>query len=200
AVGVLLMVGFGLVAAVLQIRATSKVAVLAVAHTVPAGQVIRAGDLSSTDISAGSGLKAIAAADRPTVLGRTAAVPLLPGTLLTRAAIADGTTVTKGKVVVGLSLKPGQLPTSQLKAGDQVLVVATGSAAQLVDQGETSSAAAQDPRGAVLVRQATVFGIEDPGRNSDNSTVSLLVDEREAPALAGAANVGQVTVVLRSAS
>jgi hypothetical protein len=92
------------------------------------------------------------------------------------------------------------LPTSQLKTGDQVLVVATGSAAQLVDQGEASSAGAQDPRGAVLVRQATVFAVEGPTRNSDNSTVSLLVDEGDAPALAGAANVGQVTVVLRSPS
>src|SRR6266567_7827278 len=45
AVGVLLMVGCGLIAAVLQMRATTKTAVLSVAHQVPAGQVVRSSDL-----------------------------------------------------------------------------------------------------------------------------------------------------------
>src|SRR5437588_7513384 len=74
AVGVLLMVGCGLIAAVLQMKATSKTAVLAVAHQVPAGQVVRPSDLSTVNISGGGGLSAIAAADRATVVGKTAAV------------------------------------------------------------------------------------------------------------------------------
>src|SRR3954466_6402780 len=72
AVGVLLMVGCGLIAAVLQMRATSKTAVLAVAHQVPAGQVIRSSDLSTVSISGGGGLRAIGAADRSSVVGETA--------------------------------------------------------------------------------------------------------------------------------
>src|SRR5581483_9910848 len=61
AVGVLLMVGCGLIAAVLQVRATSKTAVLAVVHQVPAGQTVRAADLTTVEISGGAGLSAIAA-------------------------------------------------------------------------------------------------------------------------------------------
>src|SRR5438067_12794829 len=83
AVGVLLMVGCGLIAAVLQMRATSKTAVLAVAHQVPAGQIVRSTDLSTVEISGGAGLSAIAANDRGAVVGKTAAVTLMPGTLLT---------------------------------------------------------------------------------------------------------------------
>src|SRR3954469_8968932 len=67
AVGVLLMVGCGLIAAVLQMRATSKTAVLAVAHQIPAGQVVQSSDLSTVDISGGGGLSAIAARDRAAV-------------------------------------------------------------------------------------------------------------------------------------
>src|SRR5947199_1581912 len=128
AVGVLLMVGCGLIAAVLQMRATSKTAVLAVARQVPAGQAIRSSDLSTVSISGGAGLRAIAAADRGSVVGETASVPLMPGTLITRSQLAKNNAVTKGKVVIGLSLKPGQIPTSRLKEGDEVLVVATGPA------------------------------------------------------------------------
>ena len=94
------MVGCGLIAAVLQMRATSKTAVLAVTHQVPAGQVIRASDLSTVSISGGAGLRAIGAADRASVVGQTASVPLMPGTLITRSQLAKDNAVTQGKVVM----------------------------------------------------------------------------------------------------
>src|SRR4051812_46478622 len=90
AVGVLLMVGCGLIAAVLQMRATTKTVVLTVVRQVPAGQVIKSSDLSTTTISGGSGLRAIAGAERASVVGRTASVSLMPGTLVTRSELADG--------------------------------------------------------------------------------------------------------------
>ncbi|MBV8981565.1 MAG: SAF domain-containing protein [Acidimicrobiia bacterium] len=199
AVGVLLMVGCGLIAAVLQMRATSKTAVLAVAHQVPAGQVVRSGDLSTVELSGGAGLSAIAANDRGAVVGKTAAVTLLPGTLLTRKQLATSNAVTEGKVVIGLSLKPAQMPTSRLKEGDEVLVVATGPAAQLAGDGAAAAGGPDRPSGAVLVRRATVFAVDGSG-NNDNTSVSILVDEADAPAVAGAASVSQVTLVLQSAS
>ena len=198
AVGVLLMVGCGLIAAVLQMRATSKTAVLAVAHQIPAGQVVQSSDLSTVEISGGGGLNAVAASDRATVVGKTAAVSLMPGTLVTRSQLALNTSVTKGKVVIGLALKPGQVPTSHLKAGDDVLVVATGPAAQLA-AGETGSAGNNTPQGAVLVRRARVFGVDGGSRISDNTSVSILIDETDAPAVAAAGSAGQVTLVLQSA-
>jgi len=197
AVGVLLMVGCGLIAAALQMKATSKTAVLAVSRQVPAGQPIDAADLSTVTISGGEGLRAIAASNRNTVIGRTAAVTLMPGTLVTRSQIAGTTSVTRGKVVVGLSLKPGQVPTSNLKPGDEVLVVGTGAAAQVVD-GSTAIAGG-DPRGAVLVQRAMVYGVDGGSHNSDNTSVSILVDEADAAVVAGAGSAGQVTLVLQSA-
>jgi hypothetical protein len=195
AVGVLLMVGCGLIAAVLQMRATTKTAVLTVAHQVPVGQVVRSSDLStvSVSVSGGDGLRVIPAADRSSVVGRTAVVALMPGTLVSRSQIGDGSAVTKGKVVIGLSLKPGQMPTSNLKAGDQVVLVSTTPANQAADAG------ANQPRAAVLVDRATVFGVEGGSRNNDNTTVSVLIDEADAPAVAAAASASQVTLVLLAA-
>jgi hypothetical protein len=198
AVGVLLMVGCGLLAAVLQMKATSKTAVLAVARQVPAGQAIRATDLSTVTISGGEGLRAIAARDVKAVVGRTAAVALMPGTLVAPNQLADSTSLAKGKVVVGLSLKPGQVPTPQLKPGDEVLVVATGAAAHVADPGATGAAAPDGPHGVVLVRRATVYGVDGGSRDSDNTSVSILVDEADAAAVAGAGSAEQVTLVLQS--
>jgi hypothetical protein len=197
AVGILLMVGCGLIAAVLQLRATSKTAVLAVAHQIPAGQVVRSSDLATVEISGGAGLSAIAARDEPSVVGKTAAVSLMPGTLMTRSQLALDTSVSKGKVVIGLALKPGQIPTSHLKAGDDVLVLATGAAAQLAT-GEPG-AGNSEVQGAVLVRRALVYGVDGGSRNGDNTAVSILIDEADAPAVGAAANAGQITLVLQSA-
>lgn len=197
ALGVLLMVGCGLIAAVLQMRATSKTAVLAVAHQIPAGQAIRSSDLATVEISGGDGLSAIAARDESSVVGKTAAVSMMPGTLMTRSQLALNTSVSKGKVVIGLALKPGQIPTSHLKAGDDVLVLATGSAAQLAT-GE-AGAGENAVQGAVLVRRARVFDVDGGSRTGDSTAVSILIDETDAPAVGAAANAGQVTLVLQSA-
>jgi Flp pilus assembly protein CpaB len=200
AIGVLLMVGFGLAAAVVNVNAAHRTAVLAVARPVAAGQVIHQGDLSTVRISVDKTLRPIPAAQSSSVVGRSAAVPLVPGALLTRGQIADSSRLPKGKVVIGLALKAGQLPTESMRPGDQVLAVATGAAAGAVN-GESGSAANQSSQGAVLVRQATVYGVEAQSHGSDNTTtVSLLVDEADAPALAGAGAAGQVTLVLRAAS
>ena len=201
ATGVLLMVGCGLIAGVLQMRATSKTAVLAVAHQVPAGQEVRPSDLATVEISGGDGLSAIAAHDRTAVIGKTAAVSLMPGTLLSRSQLAAENSVSKGKVVIGLSLKPGQIPTPQLKAGDDVLVLATGPAAQLAPGASTGAGTSDSSavQGAVLVRRAQVFGVDDGARTGDNTSVSILIDEADAPAVAAAGNAGQITLVLQSA-
>ena len=195
AVGVLLVVGFGLATAALQVRAAHRTAVLAVARPVAIGQEIHQSDLSSARISVDPALRPIPATELSSVVGRSAAVPLVPGSLLTRGAIADSSRLPKGKVVVGLALKAGQLPTNSLRVGDQVLVVGTGASAK-----SANGVSAAD-QGAVLVRQATVYGLGPTARAGESSsTLSIVVDEADAPAVAAAGSAGQVSLVLRAAS
>ena len=205
AVGVVLMLGFGVVSAWLQINAGDRDLVLAVERPVAAGAVIGDGDVRAVRISADPALQPVPAAERRAVVGQTAAVQLVPGSLLTRLQLGAASGADAGKVVLGLSLKPGQAPDG-LRPGTRVTVVATGPAATLAattsPAGATSTgasaSAAQDPRGAILVREATVSSVSEE-RNSDNVTVSVMLSEAEAPAVAGAAAAGQVTLASRSA-
>lgn len=198
AVGVVLMLGFGVVSASLQINAGDRDLVLAVERPVAAGAVIGDGDVRAVRISADPALQPVPAAERTSVVGQTAAVQLVPGGLLTRLQLGATSGTEAGKVVLGLSLKPGQAPDG-LRPGTRVSVVATGAAAGLAASASpTGGTGAQDPRGAVLVRQATVSSVSEE-RNSDNLTVSVMLSEAEAPAVAGAAAAGQVTLASRPA-
>lgn len=205
AVGVVLMAGFGVVSASLQINAGDRDLVLAVGRPVAAGAVIADADVRAVRISADPTLQPVPAAERGKVVGQTAAVQLVPGSLLTRFQLGTASGADVGKVVLGLSLKPGQAPDG-LRPGTRVTVVATGTAAALAAGGSpagatgagVTSAGAQDPRGAILVREATVSSVSEE-RNSDNVTVSVMLSEAEAPGVAGAAAAGQVTLAARSA-
>ncbi len=187
------MLGFGLVSVYLQANAGQRSDVLAVARPVPAGTQLQPEDLNVVRISEDSSLRPVPASQQGNVVGQTAAVTLMPGTLLTQGQLHKDPGLAAGKVVIGLSLKPGQAPTT-LQQGAQVMVLATGSAASLVATSPgAASIGGQDPRGTVLVRQATVVAVSEE-RSSDNLTASLLVNENAAPVIAGAAAVGQVTI------
>src|SRR5690348_8640051 len=98
-----------------------RVPVLAVAAPVAAGQSITAGDLKQVSAANDASLGLIPVSQASDVVGRTAVVPLLPGTLLTRNLIGNAAFPPAGKVVASLALKPGQYPQG-LVAGAHVAV------------------------------------------------------------------------------
>lgn len=89
AVGVVLMLGFGVVSASLQINAGDRDLVLAVERPVAAGAVIGDGDVRAVRISADPALQPVPAAERASVVGQTAAVQLVPGGLLRASSSAQ---------------------------------------------------------------------------------------------------------------
>lgn len=121
AVAVLLIVGFGLSGAVLVSRAGSTNEILVASRAVPAGHVIGAGDVSMARLS--GSVRSIAAADLRTVLGSTASVGLVGGEVLNRDMLTTATVPGPGKAMVGVALKPGQLPGDGIGVGDKVLAV-----------------------------------------------------------------------------
>mgnify|MGYP006331124971 FL=1 len=96
---------------------------LAVTHRIPYGAVLTSADLTTVNVNTVAGLRSIPANQRAQVVGRHAAVELFPGTLLTRAQLADRTIPAPGQQLVGIDLKPAQLPARPLKAGDPVVLV-----------------------------------------------------------------------------
>jgi hypothetical protein len=124
------------------------------------------------------------------VVGRVASVTLTPGTLLTPSVLGTELRIGPDQAVVGLALKPGQLPGG-LRVGDHVMVVHTTTTAR------SSSPSGAD--GAVLSADAMVRAIDHTADSSGGTVVSLVVGASEAPAVAQAAAAGDVSVVLLGA-
>jgi hypothetical protein len=192
-VGLLLVLVAGAAAAQLYLQVGGRTAVLAVARPVPAGHSITGQDLTEVRISVDPALRVVPASERSRVVGQIATVDLLPRSLLTREALAAASVPGPGQAIVGVALKPGQMP-NDLKAGDRVMLVLTppaggASAAAPTGQGQTSR---------VLVDDAEVFDLRQA--ETDQATVaSVLVAQDDAAAVARAQATGQVSLVLVAA-
>jgi hypothetical protein len=119
------------------------------------------------------------------VVGKTAAVALVPGALLAPSQIGAASTLQPGQAVVGIALKPGQAPAS-LRAGTRVEVVDTVKAAN-----------GDQPRPVVLTTNAVVSSSTRADNSSSGATlVSLTLPASEAPAVAAAAMDGPLSLVV----
>lgn len=187
---VLILVG-GALAAQGYLRVGGRSAVLTVARPIAAGHSIAAQDLTEVRISVDPAVHAVPASDRNQIVGRVAAVDLLPQSLLPREAVAAASVPAPAQAIVGVALKPGQMPNN-LKAGDSVMIVLTPPA-----NGGGPAAAGQAAR--VLVDHAEVFDLR--AADADQSTVvSVVVAREQAAAVANAQATGQVSLVLVAAS
>ena len=81
-----------------------RVRVLAVARPVAAGHVFTAADLRPVSAARDASLTLIPASDAERVVGRTAVVPLLAGTLLTPGLVGDAAFPPAGKVAASVAL------------------------------------------------------------------------------------------------
>lgn len=177
---VLLIVGGAVLAGFLATRLDHRVEMLAAVDTIEAGQVITREDLASTPVS--SNLTTLIPADQiDQVVGRTARVEVAKGQLLDSSQLASAAIPGEGRQVVGVSLEVGRFPANGFKAGDLVDVVDIN--------GQSVSVT-----GAQVVEAMPTSGTE--GDWSSGAVVSIIVDQRDAAALASAGAGGGIAVVL----
>lgn len=159
--------------------------VLAVVRPVAAGEVITAADLREVRVSSSDGVATMAASQRASVVGKTAAVGLVPGALLAPAQLGAASTLAAGQAVVGVAIKPGQAPAS-LRAGTRVEVVDT-----------VRANSGDQPRPVVLSTSAVVSSVGRSDTSPNGTTVvSLTLPAAEAPAVAAAALDGRLSLVV----
>jgi hypothetical protein len=96
--------------------------VLVVHRPVAVGDVVSADDVAVVKLAPPKGVGFITAAARAKVVGRPAAVALVPGSLLVDAQLGSPAGLGDGQAAVGLLLEPGRFPPG-LRAGDHVAVV-----------------------------------------------------------------------------
>jgi len=100
----------GALGAVVANRAPRPVALLAVAHLVPAGVTVTASDLGTVSVAPVAGLDAMPLQDAGQVIGRRAAEELEPGSLLVPAELAPQRGLPAGVALIGTSLAVDQTP------------------------------------------------------------------------------------------
>lgn len=185
AFGIALAAAGGVMTATIVSRAGDRVAVLAVAQNVPVGTTITASDLTVAHVAADSAVAPIRARDESTVVGQVAAVGMPAGSLLVRSDLAATAIPATGQQLVGVAVKPGQLPARPLAAGDKVLVAET--------PGDfTGSTGSAD--GTVRTIPATVVDVSAP--ESDGTVVvDLLVASAQGPQVAAIASTGHVALL-----
>lgn len=182
-VAVLLVVTSVTAAAWLYLQKGSTTEVLVVARPIAAGHVLSAADLDTAEISGVS--DAIAVADAESAIGQLAAVALVPGQVLTNAAVTSSPVPAAGERMVAMSLPAGRLP-SGLAAGSAVEVLAAPAPGQ-------GGAGAELKTPAVLAPLGIVFDVA----TADDGTlvVTLRVPDEVADVVAAHSAAGRVTLV-----
>lgn len=170
-------------------RAGDRLPVLAVARTVPVGSVVTTADLTEARIPTDPSLSPIPVAEMGSVVGEVAAVPLQPGTLLTRGELTTTAGPAPGQQLIGVLLKPGQLPARALAPGQAVLMVPTPS-------DRSARGAADQPEPPVVA--ATVVDVGGVAQDG-SQTVDVSVAAVLGPALARQAATGNVVLIVVSA-
>jgi len=179
---VVLILGFALAGAVVADRIDTRVPVLATARPINAGQVITDADLAVVRVAADSAVSTVPETDRGSVVGSTAAVPLVAGALLTPAQLGAAAWPPAGQSVMAVAVKPGRLP-SAITSGSHVLVLIV----------PTTTAAGSGDTPPVAQAEATVWSLEEAKDQSGDTAVSLLIAAADGRRLASV--VGDVTLV-----
>ncbi|MGC4877404.1 SAF domain-containing protein [Micromonospora sp. DT43] len=177
--------GLGAAFAVTSVRATGSY--LAVARPVEVGREVSAADLITVQVAGGRGLRPVPAGRLDEVVGKRAAVALVPGTLLTLGQVTDDPLLGPGQQQIALGLKTAQVPARALHPGDKVLLVSTP------DDNATGAAA-----GAGTRFTATVIDMVSPSDDERVLYLALLV--RDVPAVVALAAQERIAVVLTEAA
>jgi len=179
--------------------ATSRVEVLTVVRPVAQGQRIQRADLDVVRVSLDPSVRAVPVREGPAVVGQTARVPLVPGSLLVRGQYGPDNSLAAEDAVVALALKAGQLPGAGLVPGDTVAVLATPSASGTGSPAASGTAANGGGGQVVLVRAAKVAGVST-GATGDSTVVDLVVPFADATTVSSAQALGQASLVLVAGS
>lgn len=187
--GVLLLAVSAQAAAVLYGDLGDRRAVLAVTRPVAAGSVVEAGDLTEVRVAADSGVSTVAASERTNIVGSTARVALVPGSLLAAGQTGRDAGLPPGTTLVGATLKAGQFPVG-LRPGDRILVV--------VMPAEQPAAALDTEPSASDPVKASLVAIESVRDSGGDISVSLAIPAGVAPDVAVAGARGRLVLLVEA--
>lgn len=180
--GLALIAVFGLLGAYLSTAGREVKTVVVTREEIDAGTLITADQLATTQVSGDTNAQTVPGQQLQTLVG-TYATQLIPsGSILNPALTSRTLTPTDGRAIVGIGLKPNQLPAIGLKGGDEVTLITTAAATQGagIEPGQTWTA-------VVL----NVGPVGDDGTRTVDFDLSIK-DANEAAVAAGSGSVAAV--------
>jgi hypothetical protein len=172
---------------------TAQLPYLAVSRQVPIGTPITKADLAIVYLNGSAGLSPVPADQASRVVGKQAAVTLVPGTLLTSTQLADKVFPGPGQQLVSISLKATVLPAHPLHPGDSVQLVQTPDprgALSATGQSGTDPALLNPP-----TTPATVADVGGPTPAGDR-VVDVTVADTVGPHIAAMAAADRIAIVV----
>lgn len=166
----------------LYVSADDRTDVLAVADVVPRFEVVERSDLRVVRLSTDSDFDSVEAGRLDDIVGRTAAVDLVPGSLLVEDQLlpAGERLLQADEAVIGVLLGPGEGPTGILRRGSAVLVVVRPPAGV---------------QGDPMLVQGWVFDASGEAVSARERPLEVVVPRSDAGALSAAAADRRVSIV-----
>ncbi|OIK01206.1 hypothetical protein [Streptomyces monashensis] len=201
ALAVLLILLGALGATTLVLRAGNRIEVVKVTQPIQVGQSVNSSNSTSVMVAADSSIDYVRWDQLGALKDYKARTTIYPGTIVVGQMFTKGDVLPAGKAVVGVSLKDGQYP-ADIQAGDTVAVYnvdsgGSGSGKTGTGAGTGSSSSGSASSGAPIAT-AKVGYKKDSGDatiSSGNLSLTLIVDQADAAAVARAASNGAVAVV-----
>jgi hypothetical protein len=180
----------GLLAVGIYTQAQHTVTVFTTAGTIERGHTFAARDLSTLTIAPGQPVAGFTTAQAAHIVGKVATVTLPAGSMITRTAVAAALPIPSGQAVVGIAVKPSQMPATVLTVGDDVVITPIA--------GQAGTVVSKRAAPVDVVAVVTAAPVTDPATGL--VVVDVSVASSEASDLAGRAAAGQVAVYLTSST
>lgn len=170
----------------LQFASSDRRPVLAVARPVEAGAQITEADLVIAQVSDDPSLSPIPLSAKSSVLGRTAAIDLQPGTLLVQSNLGEASVVGDGESLVGVEVPASAAPVGALRTGDRV---------QLIEVAKPGEPRADG--GSPVITEGRVLRVTSSGSGTATTTqLSVIVPKDAGPSVASASAGQRIAVVV----
>ncbi|MGW3723752.1 hypothetical protein [Streptomyces sp. NPDC000851] len=195
ALAVLLILVGALGATMLVLQAGDRVEVVKVTKDIQAGESVTDKDVTSVMVADDTSINYIKWSQLDTLKSLKARTTIYKDTVVMGQMFGETAEFPAGKASVGLALKEGQYP-SDIKAGDTVAVYNVDSSSS--DSTDSDSSSASTSAGGLLVDKAKVNTMKESGDatvSTGNLSLTLLVDQADAEAVAKAAAAGAVAIV-----
>jgi CxxC motif-containing protein len=194
---VLLILVVALGATMLVLQAGDRVEVVQVTKEIQAGESVNGSNTTSVLVAKDDSIHYVQWSQLDALKSLKARSTIYAGTVVIGDMFGEGASVPAGKAAVGVALKEGQYP-ADIQPGDTVAVYNVETATSGSGSNSSNSDSTSASSGSAIVEKAKVQKVaenSDATVSTGNLSVTLLVDQADAAAVAKASSGGAVAVV-----